>query len=305
MAELTPVQPTPVQQVSLQDVVVNIKREDLNHPIVQGNKLHKLKYNILEAKQQKARTLVTFGGAYSNHLVATAYAAKINGFKSVGLVRGDELVDQPTAWSSTLQQCQNYGMQFNFLNRQDYRLKQDSQSVQQILADIEAPFVIPEGGSNVAAIKGVAEWMTEMNKQLTTAPSHVICPVGTGGTLAGIIAGCVQNNWYCQVIGISVLKGLHDVKDDINQWLSGYFDDLKEIPKWQINHQFHCGGYAKLTPEMAEFGRQFKVTHGIELDKIYNVKAFYALDNLIQQGVIKTSDQPLIIHTGGLQGGVL
>src|SRR5690606_22130935 len=252
----------------------------------------------------KAKTLITFGGAYSNHLVATAYAAKVNGFSSVGVVRGDELAARPDCWSSTLRQCQDYGMQLKFINRSNYRLKQNSPIVQEILTTIEGPFIIPEGGSNLAAIKGVAEWVIEMGQQLNATPSHIICPVGTGGTLAGIIVGCARNQWPCQVIGISVLKCLHSVKYDINQWLSFCIDNENERLKWQINHQFHGGGYAKLKPEMIQFSRQFKRDYGIDLDKIYNVKSFYALDDLISQGEIKTNDRPLIIHTGGLQGGV-
>lgn len=299
------VEPTPVETIDLNGVKVWVKREDQNHPIVQGNKLHKLKYNILAAQQQKAKTLVTFGGAYSNHLVATAYAAKQVGLSSLALVRGDELAQQPEQWSNTLHQCQQYGMQLHFVSRSEYRLKQDSQTAQNILADIKAAYIIPEGGSNVAAIHGVAELITEIDSQLPTPPSHVFCPVGTGGTLAGIIAGCAQSQWHCQVLGISVLKGLQGVKYDINQWLSQYGECLDGFSEWHMNHHYHGGGYARLTPEMIQFGQEFRLTHGFVLDKIYNVKSFFALNTLIKKGLITPHDRPLIIHTGGLQGGVL
>lgn len=295
---------TPVETIQWRGVKVWVKREDLNHPIVQGNKQHKLKHNLIAAKQQGADTLVTFGGAYSNHLVATAYVAQQAGLKSLGVVRGDELKYCQERWSPTLKHCHQFGMQLEFVNRADYRKKQQSGTVQQLLHGLDSPFIIPEGGSNVAAVHGVAEWMMTIKAQLNQAPSHVICPVGTGGTLAGVVAGCFRNQWACQVIGVAVLKGLQSVKQDINQWLSAYNQDLK-IPDWQINQVFHGGGYAKLTPDMVAFGQQFKASHHMPLDKIYNVKSFYALDMLIQQGVVKPHDRPLIIHTGGLQGGIV
>ena len=294
---------TPIQTISMQGVQVWVKREDLNHLIVQGNKLHKLKHNLIAARRQQAKTLVTFGGAYSNHLLATAYAAQKSGFKSVGIVRGDELKHAEAHWSETLQHCRQFGMQLEFVSRADYRFKQQSETVQGLINDLDSTFIIPEGGSNLAAIQGVAEWLVAMDKQLKAKPTHVFCPVGTGGTLAGMIAGCAQIPWQCEIIGISVLKGLHSVKNDINQWLSTYNQDLK-LPSWQINHQFHGGGYAKSTADMLNFGKQFKVSNNVPLDKIYNLKSFYALDTLIQQAVIEPGDRPLIIHTGGLQGGI-
>lgn len=293
---------TPVETIQWRGIEVQIKREDLNHPIVQGNKLHKLKHNLIMAGRQQAKTLITFGGAYSNHLVATAYAAQKSGFKSLGIVRGDELRDARDHWSDTLQHCRQFGMQLEFVRRADYRLKQHSKVVQTLLNGLGSTFIIPEGGSNTVAVQGVAEWLQTIKTQLKEHPSHIICPVGTGGTLAGIIAGCGLNQWHCQVIGISVLKGLHSVKHAINQWLSTYNRNLK-LPSWQINHEFHGGGYAKSTADMLHFGRQFKASNNVALDKIYNLKSFYALDTLIQQSVIESSDRPLIIHTGGLQGG--
>lgn len=295
---------TPVETIQWRGIEVQIKREDLNHPIVQGNKLHKLKHNLIMAGRQQAKTLVTFGGAYSNHLVATAYTAQKSGFKSLGIVRGNELKHAEENWSDTLKHCRQFGMQLEFVRRADYRLKQHSKVVQTLLNGLGSTFIIPEGGSNTVAVQGVAEWLQTIKTQLKEHPSHIICPVGTGGTLAGIIVGCAHNQWRCQVIGISVLKSLQSVKHTINQWLSVCNQVLKP-PVWQINHEFHGGGYAKLTPDMKQFGTRFKTQHGISLDKIYNIKSFYALDTLIQQAVIKPGDRPLIIHTGGLQGGTL
>jgi len=290
---------TPCQKIDLLGVEVTVKREDLNHPVIQGNKLRKLKYNLQSALEQGFKTLVTFGGAYSNHLLATAYAAKQNNVAVVGIVRGDELAQNQSIWSETLYHCQQLGMQLHFVNRTAYREKQNNTNTIQFINTLEQPYIIPEGGSNEFAVQGVAELIADLSQQITP-PSHIICPVGTGGTLAGIISGVKQLNWDCQVLGVTVLKGLHSVKDNINQWLEDGMNDVN----WQLIDQFHCGGYAKFTPELEGFCLAFTQQHDIKLDKIYNSKSFYALAQLIQAGQITCHDKPLIVHTGGLQGGV-
>lgn len=294
---------TPVDTINLKGVKIWVKREDLNHPIIQGNKLHKLKHNLIAAKQQQAQTLITFGGAYSNHLLATAYAAQQAGLKSIGIVRGDELKGAEERWSDTLKNCQQFGMQLVFVSRADYRRKHRSETVQQMLDD--STFVIPEGGSNTDAVRGVADWLQTIKPQLNQSPTHIICPVGTGGTLAGIIAGCALNTWNCQVIGVAVLKGLHCVKSDINQWLTESNPDAPRSVNWMISPDYCGSGYGKLSDEMIRFGREFKSQVDCPLDKIYNIKSFYALNHMIEQGEIQADDRPLIIHTGGLQGGIV
>lgn len=294
--ETHPVQTQTIQMLGLDIVVV---REDLNHPIIQGNKLRKLKYNVLEAIDKGHHTLVTFGGAYSNHLLATAFAANQLGLKVIGIVRGDELKHNHSTWSETLYQCQLLGMHLHFVSRSSYRQKQNSRSIHEIISQLDFPLVIPEGGSNELAVRGMAELITDLSQQIKP-PSHIICPVGTGGTLAGIISGVKLHKWNCQVIGVSVLKGLQSVNKDIIQWLGS--SDQEEI--WQVLFDHHCGGYAKSTVELEQFCIGFKQQHGIQLDKIYNSKSFYALAQLIKSGQITAKDQPLIIHTGGLQGGV-
>ncbi len=287
-----------VEKINIHGVTVSVVRDDLNHPIVQGNKLRKLKYHLLEAKSLGIKTLVTFGGAYSNHLVATAYAAREAGFQSVGVVRGDELDKRPDLWSHTLQVAAGYDMSFLFVNRSDYRLKIEAEPVRTLLAQSPYKYVIPEGGSGVLAVKGVAElvdeWMAESIK-----PSHVFCPVGTGGTLAGVIAGMAKHKLCCNILGTVVLKGLHGVKDDIKQLLGVHDGEVD----WRLLNRYHFGGYAKHTSELAEFSIEFEQKHQIKLDKIYNSKSFFALTDMIEKGEITTEDKPLIIHTGGLQGG--
>ncbi len=294
-------EPTPCQTIDLLDVSVLVKREDLNHPVVQGNKLWKLKHNLLAAKKQQSDTVVTFGGAFSNHLLATAYAAKAAGLAAVGIVRGDELDDNQAVWSETLHRCAHYGMRLEFVNRKHYRQKQHSQAVQRILSELPHAYLIPEGGSNLLATQGVADMVAELAQQLRQQPTHLICPVGTGGTLAGLITGVSQQGWHSQVTGVSVLRGLNFIEADVQGWT----EHLAPPVSWRIVHDFHGGGYAKRTPEMTRFAVTFSQQHGIPLDKVYNIKSFYALAHMIKSGQLTTQDHPLIIHTGGLQGGVL
>ena len=291
---------TPCQNIQIAGVDVVIKRDDVNHAVVQGNKLRKLKYNLLEARRLGADTLMTFGGAYSNHLLATAFAAQACGFKSVGLVRGNELANNPNVWSETLFQCKQLGMHLVFVSRSDYRLKHKSHAFQALLASTPNSYFLPEGGSNQLALDGVAEIIAELKQQLLTVPTHIICPVGTGGTLAGLIKGVAAQKWACKVFGVAVLKNLQSINTDINQWLKG----VDGLPKYDILSEYHAGGYAKNSQELIRFSVTFEQQHQVQLDKIYNSKSFYALAQLIKSEQITATDRPVIIHTGGLQGGV-
>lgn len=291
---------TPCQSIEIAGVKVTIKRDDLNHPIIQGNKVRKLKYNLLEAEKLGAQSIVTFGGAYSNHLLATAFAAQACGFKSVGVVRGHELANNPAVWSETLFQCKQLGMHLVFVSRSDYRLKSKSLAFKQVLENYSSHYVLPEGGSNQLALKGVAEMIPEVQQQLEDLPTHLLCPVGTGGTLAGLVQGVAQQNWQCKVLATSVLKNIQNVKNDVIQWLTA----VNSLPTYEILEDFHAGGYAKNSEELIRFSVAFEQQYQIPLDKVYNSKSFYALTQLIKRGAIKVSDRPLIIHTGGLQGGV-
>lgn len=291
---------TPCQTIELAGVNVVVKRDDKNHEFVQGNKLRKLKYNLIEAQRQGVETLITFGGAYSNHLLATAFAAQACGLSSLGVVRGHELEKNQAIWSETLFQCKQLGMQLVFVSRSDYRLKTKSQVFQGLVKNTPNSYVLPEGGSNQLALQGVAEIVAELQQQVEETPTHLICPVGTGGTLAGLVYGVAQKKWMCKVIGVAVLKGLHSIKDDINQWLT----TLDTEKNYDVLDGFHAGGYAKNTKELSRFCVTFEQHHQIQLDKIYNSKSFFALAQLIKSRQITAKDRPLIIHTGGIQGGV-
>ncbi len=291
---------TPCETINIGGVEVVVKRDDLNHEFVQGNKLRKLKYNLIEAQQKSADTLVTFGGAYSNHLLATAFAAKACGFKSVGVVRGQELADNAAVWSETLFNCQEFGMQLVFVSRSDYRLKANSEPCKKLLESVPNSYLLPEGGSNDLALKGVTELIAELKQQVIYPPTHLFCPVGTGGTFAGLVKGVVEHQWDCQIFGVGVLKGLQGVKNELNQWLKGFETEAR----FELLENYHAGGYAKKTEELSRFCVTFEQKHQIKLDRIYNSKSFYALAYLIQTGMVSAADRPLIVHTGGLQGGV-
>ena len=292
--------PTRLQRLEdIKDVSIYVKRDDLNHPVIQGNKLRKLKYNIKNAIENDCKQLLTFGGAYSNHLLATAQAGHLSGLATLGFVRGDELTKQPHKWSQTLLQAQSFGMKFVFLNRQEYRLKEKSNSVITYLKSSNLkPYLIPEGGSNTAAILGVKEIIEELQQQHMT-PSHIICACGTGGTLAGLIEGVVQHKMQTQIIGIPVLKGAEFLSKAIIELAP----NQRQV-QWHLYHDYHAGGYAKVNQKITDFARDFRQKNNIALDKIYTAKAFYAAYDLLQKGKITPANSVLIIHTGGLQQGL-
>jgi 1-aminocyclopropane-1-carboxylate deaminase/D-cysteine desulfhydrase-like pyridoxal-dependent ACC family enzyme len=292
--------PTPLQRLNpIKGINISVKRDDLNHLVIQGNKLRKLKYNIKYAIENNCKCVATFGGAYSNHLLATAQAAQIFGYTSFGFVRGDELEKQPQKWSQTLIQAQAFGMKLIFLSRHEYRLKEDSEIVKKHLnMQTSVHYVIPEGGSNALAVQGVKELIGELNLQ-KFSPTHIICACGTGGTLAGLIEGVAAHKMKAQIIGIPVLKGAEFLTQDIVDLSPNHAQ-----VQWQLNHNYHAGGYAKSNQKTLEFAHNFSLLNKIALDKIYTAKSFYATYDLILNGEITSESSVLIIHTGGLQGGL-
>ena len=292
--------PTHLQKLnSINGVEVWVKRDDLNHPVIQGNKLRKLKYNIKIALEDDCKQLLTFGGAYSNHLLATAQAAQLCGLVSLGFVRGDELEKQGHKWSQTLLQAQKCGMEFVFINRHEYRQKEHSKTVKTYLENNKLKsYLIPEGGSNKAAVTGVQEILNEL-KQQNLSPSHIICACGTGGTLAGLVEGAAEQKIKAQIIGVPVLKGAEFLTQDIIKLAPNHAQ-----VQWYLNHDYHAGGYAKNNQQILDFAAKFSLETTIPLDKIYTSKSFYAAFDLIDKGEIKPNSSVLIIHTGGLQGGL-
>lgn len=266
-------------------ITLTIKREDLLHPHISGNKFRKLKYNILEAKQQGKAALLTFGGAYSNHIAAAAAAGKEYGFTTIGIIRGDELVDK-IGDNPTLSFAEGCGMRFKFISREDYRRKTEPEFLEALQAEFGDCYILPEGGTNALAVKGCEEILTEDDAQFT----HICLAVGTGGTISGVINSAAENQ---QVIGFPALKN------------AGLWDDIRTFAtnqNWQLAEAYHFGGYGKVTAEMVTFINDFYDKTRIPLDPVYTGKMVFGVIDLVQQGFFPEGAKILLIHTGGLQG---
>ncbi len=271
-------------------VEVFIKREDLIHPFVSGNKWRKLKYNLEEATRLQHKTVLTFGGAFSNHIYATSAAANEVGFKSIGIIRGEELADKPL--NVTLAFAKNQGMQLEFVSRENYRSKAEDNYIDQ-LRDIYGDFyLIPEGGTNNLAIKGCEEIVDEEVKQF----DYLCLSVGTGGTISGVVAAAAKDQ---KVIGFSALKGDFLIKE-VSDLLSNYSSHVYK--NWHIETEFHFGGYAKTKPELNEFIEEFNSNHNFPIEPIYTGKMMFGLYDKIKKGDFISGSKILAIHTGGLQG---
>ncbi len=278
--------PTPLERLEEElfaerGVEVFVKRDDLTHPFLSGNKFRKLKYPLLEAWEKGARRLLTFGGAYSNHLSAFAFACREFGFEGKVLVRGDELTENS---SPTLAFAREMGVELAFVSREAYRDKAR-------LAATLGPgyFVIPEGGSHALAIRGVAEIMQE-----TGALDYLLTPCGTGGTLAGLLAGAPES---AEIIGVSALKNGGFLREEVSRFLSRPFP-----ANARLETEFHFGGYARYTRELLDFIRNFEARHRIRLEQVYTGKTFYAFYRLLEAGHFQRGSRVILLHTGGLQG---
>ncbi len=285
--------PSPVQQLTspfLKQHNINlfIKRDDLIHPEISGNKWRKLKYNLLAAQQQNKKTLLTFGGAYSNHIHATAAAGKHFNFKTIGIIRGEEY----NPLNPTLQDVHNWGMQLDYVSRKKYKQKNTDSFINDLKNKYGDFYLIPEGGNNKLALKGCAEIIEELENDFDT----ICVDCGTGATLAGMITGI---NYTTQLLGFAVLKDADFLYQDINQLLNNRNNIANN---WSINLDFYFGGFAKTSPLLFEFIQSFKKQYNIQLDPVYTGKMFYGIFELIKQGYFKTSSKILVIHTGGLQG---
>lgn len=273
----------PVQQIHIpvfaeNNVDVYIKREDLIHPFISGNKWRKLKYVLAEAKTLHKNTLVSFGGAYSNHLIALACAGALFGFKTRAFVRGEEVTNH------MLGLCQTFGMELHFVSRELYRNKE---ALYDSIADQHSYF-IDEGGKGILAAKGCEEILDTIDGY-----SHVISAIGTGTTFAGLVNGA--NHKGMRAEGICVLKGAVEIEKEIKTLCGGFTN-------WEIHHRFHGGGYAKTTPELFQFIDEFATQTGVLLDQIYTAKMMLAVIELVKEKHYVAGDKLLLIHTGGLLG---
>ncbi|WP_394344305.1 1-aminocyclopropane-1-carboxylate deaminase/D-cysteine desulfhydrase [Tamlana fucoidanivorans] len=275
------------QEVNLpfQGVELFVKREDDIHPFVSGNKYRKLKYNIQEALHKKYTTLLTFGGAYSNHIAAVASAGKMSGLNTIGIIRGDELEKQIPN-NATLQFAQNQGMQFKFVSRTDYRDKTSQAFIDNLVKEFGAFYLVPEGGTNPLAVKGCEEILNGDDSHF----DYICSAVGTGGTISGIINSAFSHQ---KVLGFPALKG-DFLKEDIIKFATK--------SNWELISEYHFGGYAKINEELITFINSFKSKTGIPLDPIYTGKMMFGIVDLIKTGYFPKGSKILAIHTGGLQG---
>lgn len=281
-------QPTPIQEIkgewNRQQVRLLIKREDMNHPFCSGNKWWKLKYNLEEARTLGHHTLLTFGGAYSNHLYATAAAANELGFKSIGIVRGEEV--RPL--NATLAFAESCGMKLHFVSRGWYRTKISAESVRELQLLFGDFYLIPEGGTNHLAVKGCTEWAQHLTREVQF--THCCLPVGTGGTMAGLLEGFGADK---KVIGFPVLKGAEFLREEVSRF-------TQRQPHFQF--QYHFGGYAKTTPTLLDFMSIIETAHGLTLDQVYTAKMMFGVLDLVYQNFFERNATVLMLHTGGLQG---
>ena len=262
-----------------------IKREDLLHPYISGNKFRKLKYNLLKAKEQQHTTLLTFGGAYSNHILAVAAAGKEYNFSTIGVIRGNELNN--VNLNHTLSLAKSFGMQFFFVDRETYRNKTSKKFINLLKNKFENFYILPEGGTNQLAVKGCQEILLSQDKEFFT---HICCAIGTGGTVSGIINSSSQNQ---TVLGFSALKE------------NFLLNDIRKFAKkdnFKIINAYHFGGYGKVTNQLIEFMNWFYKKTEIPLDPIYTAKMVFGVLDLINTNYFNENAKILLIHTGGLQG---
>lgn len=269
-------------------VTLSVLRLDKIHPVISGNKLFKLHYFLTEALQSSHKTVLTFGGAYSNHLAATAFACASLKLKSIGIVRGE----QPVKLSPTLQQCMNDGMQLKFISRQQFAEKENASFINALQNEFGDCTIVPEGGYHPSGADGAALIMDLLNNK---DHSHICTATGTATTLAGLLKGCSPAQ---TIIAVSVLKDMIDIEERI-QYLTGSKEPFKNL---QILPGYHFGGYAKRTESLIGFMNQCWQQYNLPLDFVYTAKMFFAVVDSIKNDRFPPGSRILCLHTGGLQG---
>jgi len=264
-----------------------IKRDDLIHPIISGNKWRKLKYILNHALNIEADTLISMGGAYSNHLHALAFAGRALNLKTIGFIRGE----QPKVFSPTLEDLKRWGMELRFVSRTEYRELRQYKTYNQLPNSIKGQYWLPEGGATDLALRGVGEIVSEIEMEFDT----LCVPCGTGTTLAGLIGETEESQ---SIIGFSALKGGGFLMDDVNNLL--ITNDTNN--NWSIQLDYHFGGFAKRNNELLLFIEDFAKQHRVQLEPVYSGKMVYGLLDLIKKDFFKAGQKIIILHTGGLQG---
>ena len=258
-----------------------IKRIDLIHPYVSGNKFYKLKYNFIELKKQKKNKVLTFGGAYSNHICATSFLANKNNIKSIGIIRGE----QHSQLNPTLEFAKKQGMDIHYISRKKYRNKHKPCFIEELKYRYGDFYLLPEGGSNILAVKGTEEIIDDDNS------NYICCSIGTGGTIAGIMNASKKNQ---MIIGFPALKSYLDLQNNIKKW--------SRRSNLKLEYGYVGKGYAKISKELIKFINTFYNNYNIPLDAVYNGKMMFGIFDLVSKNYFKEGSSILAIHTGGIQG---
>lgn len=266
-----------------------VKRLDLIHPEISGNKWYKLKYNLIEAERKNYDTLLTFGGAFSNHIYSTAAAGRLFGFKTIGVIRGEENLPL----NPTLDFAKKCGMRIVYLDRNSYRRKNSDGIISSLEEKFGKFYLIPEGGSNTLAVKGCAEIV----EGIETKFDYICTACGTGGTLAGLISALSENQ---SALGFAVLKGAYFLNENVNSLLKTSLAKRKN--NWQIIFDYHFGGYAKINSELLKFISEFESKHSIKLEPIYSGKMLFGIYDLIRKNFFSKNSKIIALHNGGMQG---
>lgn len=288
------ISPSPIQQVrdellDSKGIRLYIKRDDLLHAQISGNKIRKLYHNLIKARKDRCKTILTFGGAYSNHIYAVAAAGHLYGFKTIGIIRGEPY----DPMNPTLAFAVSRGMQLHYLSRQEYRDKYSSSVIKELRKRYGNFYLLPEGGTNELAVSGCTEIVREIKR-----PFDIItCCCGTGGTFAGIIAG-LQGEKYA--IGFPVLKNAGFLSQEIKDLITKYNGEA--YTNWHLELNYHFGGYARFDASLIHFINLFKQKHKISLDPVYTGKMMFGIFKLIRNDRIAEGTRIIAIHTGGLQG---
>lgn len=295
-------------EAAIRDIAIDILRLDLLHPVISGNKQFKLKGHLQQAQHLSADKIITFGGAWSNHLIAAAFAAREAGLDSIGIVRGE----QPAVLSATLSSALQYGMQLEFITRQEYKDKTSPEFLDRLTRGYPGAYIIPEGGAGLPGILGCEDILHTIDHSIYT---HILCAVGTGTMLFGLIRASLPGQ---TIIGVPVLKGIAPLSFTESSFLTSDLSFLtsdlsflttdpsvltpEQSQRARLLPGYHFGGYARHPPELIDFINEFYHTTAIPSDIVYTGKLFYALTHRIRNDYFPPSSRLLVIHSGGLQG---
>lgn len=285
------VEPSPVQRLQLPEqpnILLDIKRDDRLHPVISGNKWRKLKYALVDAVENKVEHITSFGGGYSNHLHALAFACRQLSIPMTAIVRGDYSQNLTPMLTDIL----SWGSNIQYVDRKTYQMREDKNFVDSLLKQNANGVVIPEGGSQDSALRGISEIINELENSY----DYIVAPVGSGGTLAGLIKGVSGSP--TKILGVGVLKG----QDYLEGLVTALLPNHGNFSQWQINHNYHFGGYAKSNEQLDDFCQRFHLQHEIQIEPVYSGKMFFATYDLIAKKHFPKNSRVLAIHTGGLQG---